>query len=388
MKITYKKIFLFLIVLTLAIPFTNAFTFEKNYYVIFDNVQLKNLSGYQKFDFNEIENKSFNNHLCDKYYLGSYKGPLEVKVPIQFFYDNSTDYMTNIVIYPGALHKYLYRCDNNINIFDFQFKSDEIETDEFSSRFAAYKPEDVFFGNIQLTDLINIALEKYVDNVTYISSDRNRMLFEFLKINKPDFTYSESFCNEVGYYMINEFPPAYFSQAHKESLCKNSAYSLLNNHFLNINSMQGFFISDNKNALNLDFDEALEWILVRKLAERTIYIKYYNIYQTKNPFSSLWLSLIKYNDKSKLYDLQDKNVNLQVTELIDLLYYVDENLQVSKYSELAITRIDRKNEMLNWLGIILTIFGTLTIIQRRSIFNKIIEAKELIIKKVKHRFNK
>ncbi len=348
------KKWLLLIILIMITPLSSAFSFEKNYYTIIEDSELNNSINKIKIDeFNSIEYKVFNNHLCNKYYVRSYNGSLRINVPIEITIENISSNSNVVFSYPGAFHLYLYACDGT-NIFNFKFKSEEIDNSEFSSRFAAYKPEYVYFNGNPINDFINNNLKRDINDYKENTLDRNSNLFEFIMINKSDFTYTDNFCKTIGYYLINEFHPATFSESHNDYLCKMGAYSLLKNHFLFTNEIQGFFISDYHYTENYNFESALESILIRKLAEKSIYRKYYNRYQTKDTLDSLYLSLLKPYDKSELYDLQSKNVNLQIPELLDLLSYIDNQLRVSKYNELAITRIDRKNEMLNWLAIIFT----------------------------------
>lgn len=343
----------FLITLIMITPIGSAFSFEKNYYVIVEDYEFNESIQMEKDElFNSIEDKMFNNHLCDKYYLRSYKGDLVIKVPFDVTKNNVSSNSDEHFIYPGAFHLYLYSYDD-IYIYNFKFKCEDIDNSVFFSRFAAYGPEYVYFNGYPINDYMNYNLNRDFYNYQEKTIDRNSNLYEFILINKSDFTYTDDFCSTIGYYLINEFHPAIFSESHNEYLCNSGAYSLLRNHFLFANEMQGFFISDYDYSENYNFELAFESILIRKLAEKSIYRKYYNRYQTKDLFYSIFLSLSRPNDKSKLYDIQSKNVNLQIPELLNLLDYMDNQLRVSEYNELAITRIDRKNEMLNWLFLII-----------------------------------
>ena len=366
-----KKL-LFLLILIMIVPMGSAFSFEKNYYVIFDDVELNQSINKQNDEgFDNIENIVFNNNFCNKYYLKSYRGNLVASIPEIFVYD-------------GAFHLYLYSCENS-NIFNFKFESNEINATEQYSQFSAYNPKYIKFDEIPINDFINLKLEKYIYNYKNITLDRNNNLFEFITINKSDFKYTnnDTFCKSIGYYIIDAFHPATFSDLHNEKLCKTDAYSLLHNQFLYLNEIQGIFISDFNYPDNYNFEDALESVLIRKLAEKSIYKNYYNQYQTKNPIYSSYLTLSKPYDKSDLYDIQSKNVNIQKSDLLDLLNYVDNQLRVSKYNELAITRIDHKNEMLNWFTIIVGI--VVGIIIR---FSKIFEYIIKILKKFKKAINK
>lgn len=349
-----KKL-LFLLILIMMVPVGSAFSFEKNYYIILDDTELNQSINKQKMEeFDLIENIMFNNNFCNKYYLKSYRGNLVANIPFE-----------NIISfnYNGAFHLYLYSCEKS-NIFNFKFESNEInDSNNDYSRFVAYKPEYIYFNEIPINEFINTNLKKYIYNHRNITIDRNNNLFEFITVKKSDFkyNYTDDFCKSIGYYLVDAFYPATFSDIHKDKLCKTDAYSLLNNHFLYLNEIQGIFISDFDYDDNYNFEDALESILIRKLAEKSIYKKYYNQYQTKNPVYSSYLTLTRPYDKSDLYDIQSKNVNLQKSDLLDLLNYIDNQLRVSKYNELAITRIDRKNEMLNWLAIIIALIGGITL---------------------------
>ena len=352
-----KKL-LFLLILIMIVPMGSAFSFEKNYYVIFDDVELnQSINKQNDEDFDNIENIVFNNNFCNKYFLRSYRGNLVAKIPFE-----STDKyniksnMISDYYYTGDFNLYLYSCEKS-NIFNFKFESNEIITPEIESRFVAYRPEYIFFNEIPINEFINSNLNKYIYNYENIELDRNNNLFELIKVKKSDFkyAYNDTFCKSIGYYIIDAFHPSTFSNLHNEKLCKTDAYSLLHNQFLYLNEIQGIFISDFNYPDNYNFEDALESVLIRKLAEKSIYKNYYNQYQTKNPIYSSYLTLSKPYDKSDLYDIQSKNVNIQKSDLLDLLNYVDSQLRVSKYNELAITRIDRKNEMLNWFTIIVGI---------------------------------
>jgi hypothetical protein len=342
----------------MIVPMGSAFSFEKNYYVIFDDVELNQSINKQNDEsFDNIENIMFNNNLCNKYYLRSYRGNLVAKIPFEL--TDKSNIKSNVILnyyYTGAFHLYLYSCEKS-NIFNFKFESNEINTSEIESRFLAYKPEYISFNEIPLNEFINSNLNKDIYNYENIELDRNNNLFEFIKVKKSDFkyAYNDTFCKSIGYYLIDTFHPSTFSEIHNDNICRTDAYSLLYNQFLYLNEMQGIFISDFNYDDNYNFEDALESILIRKLAEKSIYKNYYNQYQTKNPVYSSYLTLSRPYDKSDLYDIQSKNVNIQKPDLLDLSNYVDNQLRVSKYNELAITRIDRKNEMLNWFTIIVGI---------------------------------
>ena len=146
-----KKL-LFLLIFIMIVPMGSAFSFEKNYYVIFDDVELNksiNKQNDEWFDkFNNIETIVFNNNFCNKYYLRSYTGNLVVQIPSE-----TTDLrFNNIVIYSGAFHLYLYSCENS-NIFNFKFESNDINATEKYSSFSAYKPEYIEFEGFLLMNL-------------------------------------------------------------------------------------------------------------------------------------------------------------------------------------------------------------------------------------------
>ena len=139
-----KKL-LFLLIHIMIVPMGSAFSFEKNYYVIFDDVELNQSINKQNDEgFDNIETIVFNNNFCNKYYLRSDEGNLVINVPFEIIENNRSSNSNMVIPYLGTFHLYLYSCEKS-NIFNFKFESNEINGTGIYPKYLAYNPKYIYF---------------------------------------------------------------------------------------------------------------------------------------------------------------------------------------------------------------------------------------------------